>query len=237
MEYVIAHYGIEGQKWGVRRYQNEDGSLTELGKKHYSNQSKLKRTSIVKKGHTFYRVANSNETLGEYRKYVTDNFNDLEKYIANMDQIDINPNKSTSVYAYTAKHDLHLADSKKVCESILDKHGSKKLSELNLSGSGKNGQAILDALKDATVSDIISGYDPKINNYSSANNAQRIINAVTTQIAEYSLNKDRAVLDDLYAKGYDVIIDLADSGWMSSTPMILLNPEESVNLVTEIRTE
>ena len=29
----ICHHGIKGQKWGVRRYQNPDGSLTELGKK------------------------------------------------------------------------------------------------------------------------------------------------------------------------------------------------------------
>lgn len=26
------HHGVKGQKWGVRRYQNKDGSLTELGK-------------------------------------------------------------------------------------------------------------------------------------------------------------------------------------------------------------
>ena len=31
----IAHHGILGQKWGVRRYQNKDGTLTEAGKKHY----------------------------------------------------------------------------------------------------------------------------------------------------------------------------------------------------------
>lgn len=32
----LAHHGILGQKWGVRRYQNEDGSLTAKGKKHYA---------------------------------------------------------------------------------------------------------------------------------------------------------------------------------------------------------
>ena len=29
----ISHHGIKGMKWGVRRYQNEDGSYTDAGKK------------------------------------------------------------------------------------------------------------------------------------------------------------------------------------------------------------
>ena len=31
----FAHYGIKGQKWGDRRFQNKDGSLTEAGKRRY----------------------------------------------------------------------------------------------------------------------------------------------------------------------------------------------------------
>lgn len=31
----IYHHGVKGQKWGVRRWQNEDGSLTEAGREHY----------------------------------------------------------------------------------------------------------------------------------------------------------------------------------------------------------
>lgn len=31
----ICHHGILGMKWGIRRYQNKDGSLTAAGKKRY----------------------------------------------------------------------------------------------------------------------------------------------------------------------------------------------------------
>ena len=36
----LEHHGILGQKWGVRRFQNKDGSLTEEGKKRYNEDSK-----------------------------------------------------------------------------------------------------------------------------------------------------------------------------------------------------
>jgi len=31
----LMHHGVKGQKWGLRQYQNEDGSLTDLGREHY----------------------------------------------------------------------------------------------------------------------------------------------------------------------------------------------------------
>ena len=42
MDDVLIHYGILGMKWGVRRYQNKDGSLTSAGKKRYSDNDDIK---------------------------------------------------------------------------------------------------------------------------------------------------------------------------------------------------
>ena len=43
-ELFLAHYGSKGQKWGIRRWQNSDGSLTPAGREHYGyigSQSKF----------------------------------------------------------------------------------------------------------------------------------------------------------------------------------------------------
>lgn len=48
-ENYLIHHGILGQKWGIRRFQNKDGSLTSAGKTHYNktdtNEEKSEKKS------------------------------------------------------------------------------------------------------------------------------------------------------------------------------------------------
>lgn len=45
----LAHAGVKGMRWGVRRYQNKDGSLTPAGKKRYGDQHEDYRRAHDKK--------------------------------------------------------------------------------------------------------------------------------------------------------------------------------------------
>lgn len=57
----LAHYGIPKMKWGVRRYQNEDGSLTEEGKIRYGQKNKPKLFSLNPKVTTMENAVKAEE--------------------------------------------------------------------------------------------------------------------------------------------------------------------------------
>ena len=75
----LYHHGILGMKWGVRRFQNKDGSLTSDGKRHLEQNSKAKQgNNKKKKGHTTNKGKSINELSDdELRKRI--NRLELEK--------------------------------------------------------------------------------------------------------------------------------------------------------------
>lgn len=73
----LYHHGIKGQKWGVRRFQNADGSLTPEGMKRYGYDSKTGLMS--KEGEKLY----IEDTKANKRSHVRSMVNRSEKFNSN----------------------------------------------------------------------------------------------------------------------------------------------------------
>lgn len=50
----LCHHGIKGMKWGVRRFQNKDGTLTPAGKKRYDDNTDSNKTKKSGKYDKYY---------------------------------------------------------------------------------------------------------------------------------------------------------------------------------------
>jgi hypothetical protein len=68
----LYHHGIKGQKWGVRRFQNSDGTLTNAGKKRYDKISSKYDKEIDK----------ASKNAKESKK----NLKDIEKELSDVNQ-------------------------------------------------------------------------------------------------------------------------------------------------------
>lgn len=89
-EAELYHHGIKGMRWGIRRYQNPDGSLTPAGKKRYMQDAKfrykwakMKEKDAAKKKAAEESEAKKNETPEQRhaRLLKSNNANELMKHI------------------------------------------------------------------------------------------------------------------------------------------------------------
>lgn len=68
----LMHHGIKGQKWGIRRFQNDDGSLTDAGRRRYyrlagykDGVSLLEKKSLFGKSTDIYEIHSNGKKVGD----------------------------------------------------------------------------------------------------------------------------------------------------------------------------
>lgn len=123
----LAHYGTAGMHWGVRRYQNPDGTLTELGKKRYGEDGKrsaVGRNLDMNKLDT--EVSGATGRANRYRAYAKDRMSKIryKNQIKGTDNPEVDKkvekwNKKADDYEALAKRSEEM--KKKIIQNTLDK--------------------------------------------------------------------------------------------------------------------
>lgn len=138
-EEVLAHHGVKGMRWGIRRYQNPDGSLTKEGQKRYG----VKDGKISKKGSkTMAKDAIRGSVITDrMAKYSEKQLGKAEKRYEKAISKNPNSKKSKRMKAEVAarkklnkeiseQQKTDFKKAQKLTKDMVDKYGNKPLKNL-----------------------------------------------------------------------------------------------------------
>lgn len=234
----LVHHGVKGMKWGVRRYQNKDGSLTPAGKKRYSDFEYAQETTksvktnsdgskTIPKGFAFNRVGKSsldiNQSGGLYVSYGKE---DAARYVKALGPTTLGKLFGTAgdtIQHLTVKESLRMpSDSQTATETAkLLKSNKKLLDSFNESIYSLATTGDFD--KKVTESDL----DLALRN-PSGKEGQKLAYGVSSFLGDGNYAAEsKAVYEHFRKSGYDAIPDVHDrlSG-TSNTAMIVINPNK-----------
>ncbi len=193
----IFHYGVKGMKWGVRRYRNYDGTLTEAGKHRYYSSEGVRADFNSDTGYYEVRRKGSNEAVDIEK----DTFESFEKSI----QGKVVENVSRA-----------LGISTKLMESYIDSY--PEISDyINREIDGEMGKTLSKALSAAKSNKRDEGAQGSSNHggsHRSNSGHSKSANSKPKYTQEEAMAKGYEDLEKKYPNFYKMSQDKQDQLWM-----------------------
>lgn len=141
---VLAHHGILGMKWGVRRYQNEDGTLTEAGKRRYETNAK-RVVDDINKGDLFINTRGTPSTkAGKSKKYIRNTAKKNKDFMSANKEVFKHPSSKNAKQEYVKQ-------AENVVDQILGDHKNDKV---KWSGYNDASEFLLSQFFDIKIKDL-----------------------------------------------------------------------------------
>ena len=229
----VYHHGIKGQKWGVRRFQNNDGSLTPAGKHRYYVENNPNVTFennndgsfTIPVGFKFNRVGKASLDINKSGVlYMSYGKEDAARYVKSL-----GPTLVTKLMGNAGEAVQHIE-----CVSPMNMASTRQV-EIGLVEIVANNKRIFDKLNEdglATVmvtADFNKKIDRQMINYAlenpGSNAARRLAQATSFWLGDGRYAEEAKMVYKYFTdKGYDAIPDITDrDGGASKTAMIVMN--------------
>ena len=222
----LQHHGIKGMKWGVRRYQNKDGSLTLKGKRRYGET----HSRTLKKGTEIQNISRrqldptskkANRIYGSYTE------SDKAEYLDMMGnfQYDERGYKNT----FTVKKDIKIASEREVVNTIVEmfKENPKEMSKMMARAYNAVNVPLIFNKTD-------KGFERKLSSLTKDPESKRSMKLAREFLATVPMtNKTASAANDFYGrmvrKGFDAVLDTNDGYTKfgaTQDPLIIFNMEK-----------
>lgn len=236
-DYELCHWGIKGMKWGVRRYQNKDGTLTPAGKKRYSPDDlgrkpipkgvsvKSDGSITISKGTNLQRLVSDKSRPMQGLTYASVLEYDNAKYIKYIGGKGFLGGGRDKVMSIKANEDLRapsMDEASKIMVDILNTNSKFRNSFTNMLGNKVSDKELRRMNANPTGMDAKAWYDEL--------NVSMTFSSDFDSSAPYI---QKTFSEALQKKGYNMLRDENDfQNKVSKAPVIILNPEKTLSVVS-----